>query len=185
VVLGLRPRLRRQGAKHWLPGLAGRSMVERKANRHKKETDHMTDAQFEEVRKRVLKWINHYVHLMSLEDWDIKLAFFREGMESNKPDDECWASTLSVAAYWEYQKAIINVNCISVDAIDDDELEKAIIHELNHIVISPMHRDKKGIVEREEFAVSRFSRILYNVTHPKKEKVVKPKIKQPTKKGKK
>lgn len=127
----------------------------------------MTDNEFEKIKKRVLRVFGFFIKILELQDWDIKFNWYREGMPSNKKDDDSWFSVFSVLAYWEYRKAIIAVNVLSVNSIDDDELARACIHELLHIIISPLHINSEEecncTLEKEEYTTTLLTKIVYDL----------------------
>lgn len=121
----------------------------------------MNDAEYKKEKERVVKLIEKWVYPLGLNDWDISYVFHRE------PDTSRGKQTLgvlmSVSSDWKYQHATINCRLSVSKSVDDYELEHALLHELMHVIVSPMSTSEKD--ELEEVVVTRLAKIIYNAHH--------------------
>ena len=62
-----------------------------------------------------------------------------------------------VWAQWEYLQAKIAINVPEVAQMDDDKLERVLVHELCHILVSEMRADPDACTDHEERTVTQLA----------------------------
>lgn len=111
----------------------------------------MSDSKIITACKNYLKfWIKY----LNLSDWKVETTYhtyLRASESGNRVVARTWAS-------WEYLDAHIEFDLAVLRDMDEDEIERAIIHELLHVVVNEM-RDPG--VKHEERVVSSLSRVLW------------------------
>lgn len=76
-------------------------------------------------------------------------------------NDEVHSTIADTDADWKYQRATVRWYLIACAALDDDELEKAVVHEYVHCMISPIeNRIPSKYEDLSEFTVESLARSL-------------------------
>jgi len=91
----------------------------------------MTDKEYNQLRKKILKILDKWVRPMGLGWYSISYTWKRE-----HPDNGIGAST--EYDLWMYKKITINFDMPILSTISGKELENTVVHELCHILTAPL-----------------------------------------------
>jgi len=112
----------------------------------------MTDAEFEEAKARLLPYIERWIKPLGLNWWHIEFVYVRDEFAvADKPAPRTLASC---KANWRYLTATIEWNMARVAEEDDDDLERAFVHELCHVLINEMREHDDDWLDHEERVAS-------------------------------
>jgi len=105
----------------------------------------MTDKEFKIQQRRVKKYLDKWQKPGGFGWFDIQIEWDREhNLDNDTTLASCWSN-------WQYRHATIRFYLPIVKDQSDDELEKAVIHELSHILLSGLQdfstKDKRDLTE--------------------------------------
>lgn len=141
----------------------------------------MTDKEYEAQKKRIRYLTAKWVKTLGLGWWRIDIAYdrnppAREGYEYSPSDSQNWDVAMTCVSDPNYCKALITFYCSVTKGLSDSDLEEAFLHELMHIMVSPM-RSKQKAGEEERVATLLARGILwYEAAMLKKMKVLQAKL---------
>jgi len=121
---------------------------------HKKE--------IKRVKKFLLKWLKP----LGLLWWAIEVDYYSdpdEIMKNFKTDTSDVTLVMKVFADWRYSEAIINVNLLATRKMNDDKLERTVVHELAHVLVNEM---REGEIKHEERVVSTLTKAFFWCANP-------------------
>jgi hypothetical protein len=118
----------------------------------------VTDAEFKRTKKRIIKMIERWRHILWITQWNITTEYFREAPPEMSNGDAC--ALMDIVPHWEYLRAHIRVNMPQVALLPLDDLEKTVMHELLHCVICEMRTNKLDRAH-EERVVSHLTKALW------------------------
>ncbi len=100
----------------------------------------MTDEEYESIKARVVARVDHWIPRMHLGTWDRRVIFQRgraDGDESNGM--MTWAD---IETQWEYLRFTLRVyvDYLWDHEVSDDALDRILVHELAHAVVSELRR---------------------------------------------
>lgn len=101
------------------------------------------------IKAAFAKWIER----LGLGWWDIEVAYYDDPAEVIQKfhSYEGGVAAANVSAEWMYGKAQINVNLPAIAHLNEDDIEKIVIHELCHIMVNEM---REGELHHEERVVT-------------------------------
>lgn len=113
-------------------------------------------------RRRIHRFLDKWVVTLGLGPWTLDQVYSSGELPkelAGGPDSVVHASC---NVSWEYQRARISWNCNSISDLDDDQLERVVIHELCHVLVAQMcdYRSECGRfieVKHEEATVTRLT----------------------------
>ena len=94
----------------------------------------MNDAEYEEQIKRVQRYLYKWQWLVE-DEWWLKYVYDRERAKGDGDDENTGAR---VTTSWEYREALIRLFLPSTAEMEDEELERIIVHEFAHIIVCEM-----------------------------------------------
>lgn len=112
--------------------------------------------QIDRIRPCIDKWITP----LGLAWYMGETRFYAKEKEFRKSNGG--VAAFRVWADWRYMTFTISVNVPAVRRMDDDELERAIVHELVHVLVNEMRED--GIAH-EERVVTMLTKAFFWVRH--------------------
>jgi hypothetical protein len=115
----------------------------------------MTDAEFDEERARIMRFADKWTPLLGLDDWDISWEFHRE------PDTTDAKEMAYCGVQWQYEAAVIRwcVFEVYAHALNDDALERVVVHEMMHILLHEMREDaNRPDIAHEERVATRLTK---------------------------
>ena len=118
-----------------------------------------------EAKKRLLEAIHTWKHLVP-PGWDIHHLFIESKVDTESP--EVLAET---ECHWQYHQATIRWSLPNVAGVHDKYLDATVVHELVHVLVSPMEtllrtdeNEHSGAVNATcEFAVEAVARAILRV----------------------
>jgi len=93
---------------------------------------------------------------MGLGFYSVDLNFYDKEKEFRKAGGN--VAVFRVWADWRYLSASIAVNVKAVARLDDDELERAVVHELIHVLVNEM---REPGIDHEERVVTMLSKAFF------------------------
>ena len=127
----------------------------------------MNDAEYEEQKERARRYLHKWQWLVDSEWW-LKYVYDRERAKEEGDDDENTGARVTTS--WEYREALIRLFLPSTAEMEDDELERLIVHEYAHIMVCEMRL--KGAKEDDpdgfhnEHVCSTIARVLLRMEGP-------------------
>lgn len=107
----------------------------------------MTRKDFKRQHKRIRKLFGTWIYPLGLSWWRIDIVYHRR--RKGFFHDHNRQTFARVFADWRYMRAQIDV-CVPVaQVLKNDELEKAVVHELAHILVREAG-NPKGVTDHEE-----------------------------------
>jgi hypothetical protein len=104
--------------------------------------------------KRVHRLVEKWVKITGLGWWQrLECNYYDKQDEFVKDNNRVCIMRTHID--WSRLWAEIDVNLPMVKQLDDKELEYVVLHELCHIMVSPMHSNKR--IEIEELVVTRLA----------------------------
>jgi hypothetical protein len=112
----------------------------------------MTDKEYRIQKARIRKLIKKWVKPLGLGWWRVTFDYHREQPPSNtdyapKSVNGTWVSAMTTMADPYYLTATIDCYLNVLKDCKDDDLEEYFVHELMHVLLSPMHHKKKAAEE--------------------------------------
>jgi len=125
-------------------------------------------------RKKVIQFYKKWKPLLKLDNWSIRFDFREEkedtGIEYQKGEfrtiNGAYELVMKTTCDPYYLQTVIDVYCPVLVNYTDDEIEESLIHELMHVMVSPLSPNKKTMVE--ESVVTLLARSLMNVDRCRK-----------------
>jgi len=115
----------------------------------------------ERGKARVSACFALWIPRLGLDRWDIDITW----QESRHPEDTDSSTLMDTTALWEYMTATIRVFLPPCIALEDDDLEKAVVHELVHCLVSPMEQVVPDEHSKEcEFTVELLTRLMLKIS---------------------
>lgn len=98
---------------------------------------HVTDAEFEAQRARVTACFEHWLYRMSmLTQWMIHFTWHRDSVRIERSGEKGGCALFEVFAEWERLRAQIDVYLPEALQVNDEDLSKAVIEELLHVLVN-------------------------------------------------
>lgn len=99
----------------------------------------MTDGEYKKQKRRIQKLADRWLPALGLDQWHLDLAYKREGIAASAEDAaENWQCNAQARVKWEYQRATLSFNMLSMEDYDDKELERLFVHECCHALVAEM-----------------------------------------------
>lgn len=114
----------------------------------------MKDKEWKTNKKKVQAIFDKWIRLMGLRWYNIDLVW-KPGDSPRK--DDGFRALMRVSSRWEYRTAMVTIWLEEMAELDDEEMEKHIVHELCHIYLQPLRHDEFD-VEKEEYVVESLAR---------------------------
>ena len=108
------------------------------------------------ARRAFKKWI----YRLGLCWWEVTVRFYDDPSEIVKRfrQDDDFIVLASSWVDWRYSKAAIDVNLPELMKQTKDEIERAIVHELMHVLVNEMH---EGEMHHEERVVTQLTKAIF------------------------
>lgn len=115
----------------------------------------MNDKQFKDQKKRIESLIHKWFKPIGMGWWQVDFHYERERADQS-PD-----TVGMTTSNWQYRTGDITFFLPTCSEINDDKLEEAVVHELTHILVSPL-QDLSDDRARDitEFTVTSIARAL-------------------------
>ena len=147
----------------------------------------MDDKQFEKQKTRIKKYIDKWRDLLGLWNWHLDVEWSDNDKDGIVENTEILAHTY---VSWQYLDYKITFYLKSFVDKDDEEVEKVVIHEMCHVLVSEMRENTTNHEERVVSNLTNVMRWVYEEgqksksrsKHNKKAKRVYRKLKSKTKK---
>lgn len=109
----------------------------------------LTERQHEQQRKRLSRLLRPWVKRLGLHDWEAKVIVSKDALGT--PTLGSQISSVLACCYpsWMYKSTYIEFSGPSLLNLDDDDLERAIVHELFHCKVDEMSKND-GIPDPHE-----------------------------------
>jgi hypothetical protein len=112
----------------------------------------MNDKDYAAQKARLKKLIDKWVKPIGLGWWNVQFAYSREPLDlgphiANTGTEQCVAKT---HAHWQYLDALIEWNMQRIEEMDDEDLERAFVHELCHVFVNEMRMWGNAEMETEK-----------------------------------
>ena len=91
---------------------------------------------FKRERRRVQRLFGEWCTQLGLNWWDVQCSYFDKSKPFKRQHGTVAAMT--IVADWRYGTAYISVNTPGCARLDDDELERVVVHELVHALVNEM-----------------------------------------------
>jgi len=102
-------------------------------------------------RKKIKKYLKKWITPLGLGWWKIDIFYIDDPatiLNEFKTGDGEGIVRATVKPQWEYGVASINFNLPAFNNLDDDEIERVVIHELVHILVNEMRESEMHHEER-------------------------------------
>lgn len=110
-------------------------------------------------RKRCQAIFEAWLRPLGLLWWDVTINYYRDPSEFPVGTGSADARVAArVWAQWEYLQATIAINVAEIATMDDDELERVLVHELCHILVNEVCDDSKAESPHEERTVTQLAK---------------------------
>lgn len=108
--------------------------------------------------------LHGWVRVLGLSAYEIEIVYL-DSFDPEEDQDGDFHTCMCCEVKWHYEMAKIKVYLPSAVRFDDEELEKTLVHELCHILLSPEQAccTKTSDSEKVELTTERVSRALYNL----------------------
>jgi len=116
------------------------------------------DSKLDEAKVLIEKYLEKWVTPLGLGWWKIDIVYYDDPGEIVKnftSEDSDYLVLAKVFAKWQYMKATIRINLPAWVDLDEEDVEKDILHELCHILVNEMREDD---ILHEERVVSTLQR---------------------------
>ena len=108
-------------------------------------------------KQRIQKAFKKWAWLVNSYGWKFTVKYVM-GTE-NMPDGCVHSTTAATSSRWEYLIGNVYVNLIACEDETDDAIERMVIHELMHMIVSPIETETK----ENEYVVTSLERIIYGM----------------------
>lgn len=123
------------------------------------------------TRKAVKRAFDKWLKPLGLLWWDIKIHFYSDPIEVakrfRKPDEDFTVAAKTYVS-WMYSEASIDVNLPAFKGLDQEEIERIIVHECCHILVAEA---REGEIHHEERVVTQLTKAFFWVENAAKEAV--------------
>lgn len=99
----------------------------------------MPAEEYERIHSVLAPLFEWWISYLGLKWWDVVVCYYDDSLTYYKATD-C-AGQMVTHAQWEYMHATVSVNAPRCVGFTDDELERMVVHELCHILVSEMHAE--------------------------------------------
>ncbi|MDZ4249527.1 MAG: hypothetical protein U0990_05495 [Candidatus Nanopelagicales bacterium] len=112
----------------------------------------MDDAEFEAQKARIETAFHRWQNPLGLGYWLVHLIWEREGRDFESHTDGQTRSTCAARCFadWRYNEATITFNVPLYSDMDDDTVERTVVHELMHIFLNEVREE--GLPHEERVA---------------------------------
>jgi hypothetical protein len=107
----------------------------------------VTKRAFKRHRKRVRRYLRAWMTQLGLNWWHIEMHWYDREKQFRKADKGL--AVMRIWARWQYLDATIAVNLPAVARMTDDELERAVLHELCHALVNEMRTESLDLAHEE------------------------------------
>lgn len=120
----------------------------------------MTDREYNELRRRIRKLIAWWGDELGLRWWIMHFNFDRSGESFSERENSNARGGVAAITHvnWQYGEASISFNMPLCLEVDDDELERYVVHEMMHVLVNEMREwqtdDPTHAILHEERVVS-------------------------------
>jgi hypothetical protein len=118
----------------------------------------MDNTKLDETKALIEKYLEKWVTPLGLGWWKIDMIYYDdpgEIVDKFKSEDDGYLVLAKVFAKWQYMEATIYINLPGWADLEEEKIEKAIVHELCHILVNEMREDD---ILHEERVVSTLQR---------------------------
>ncbi len=113
---------------------------------------------FKKHRARCRRYFDWWIPRLGLSVWSIDVLYQR-GSDYRREHDASANSAMITYVSWKYLDASIYVNVPRVRHMSDDELERAVVHELAHVLVNELAiGGRSDNADHEERVVSSLAR---------------------------
>src|SRR3990167_8555790 len=109
------------------------------------------DKELNKKEKLVKSYFKKWMRSLGLLWWSITIHYYDDPdsiLEIFKSQDEGRVIFARTMVDWKYAQATIQVNLLAMKTMDGDEIERAVVHELCHILVNEMREDEIHHEER-------------------------------------
>ena len=121
-------------------------------------SERVTDKEFNKQKARTAKIFKHWCWMLGLNTWvKVTLEYWREPLTprpSEEPYHPLATPEADCLAKWEYKTAHMRICLADAADMDDDALERTIVHELCHCLVNEMRCYPEGINHEEHVVTS-------------------------------
>lgn len=104
---------------------------------------------YKRTRNRARRYFEQWTYLLGLRWWDVQVRWYDNERDFRKASGATTDNVaMRISADWRYVAATIWVNVPAIAELSDEELERSIVHELCHVLVSEMHESGEGHEER-------------------------------------
>ena len=111
----------------------------------------MTDAEYRKALLRIRKAVGKWHDALGLGWWRITYAYDREGEMADGKDRAARNVAGTAAVDWRYKYATITFNIPILFEMNDEDLERVIMHEQVHVLVNELREEG---IDHEERVVS-------------------------------
>lgn len=104
---------------------------------------------YKRQRTRIRRCFDEWITKLGLRWWEIEIRYYDRQRFFRKASGAGRNIAMRVWADWRYATATIAVNVPSLAKMDDDQLERAVVHELLHILVNEMREDDPYVKHEE------------------------------------
>ncbi len=112
----------------------------------------MTDKEVKAERKRTKAVLDKWRDILGLHKDRFHFDFHRI------PNPDCSNAVADVTASWEYRNHYVNIYLSESAKLDDVQLEECLVHELCHVLLSPLWDSQEGKskaeIEKNEYTTT-------------------------------
>ena len=108
-------------------------------------------------RDRLVPILNKWIERLALTGWDIYFDIVDDTLGKNISGKESFAECELIPPY---KKAVLHFSTHYLDGYNDVALERAVIHELSHIVFAPLYDVYSELYKRNK----KMAELLFGVT---------------------
>jgi hypothetical protein len=115
-------------------------------------------------KERLSKYMDKWIALLLLDRWSIGVDY-----HAHKCEDDP-GTNAEVSVLWEYKSADLAFYLPQFDGYADNHVELIVVHELCHILVNMMKRERGKEDPHEERTVTEIARALLHVDRQRQEK---------------
>ena len=112
----------------------------------------MNDKEFNKLKKKITRFVEKWRVPLGIKWWSVNFYYEREYAKDDDKHDSCHTGA-TCKVQWPYKTAQITFYLPALDTLDDEELERTVVHELIHILVNEMRDFDEG-ANHEERVVS-------------------------------
>ncbi len=114
---------------------------------------------FEKQRARCKRHFDWWIARLGLGTWSIDVLY-QQARDYRREHDVSTNSAMITYVDWRYLDAAIYVNIARVKRMSDDELERAVVHELCHLLVHELREScgREDARDHEERVVSHLAK---------------------------